>query len=107
MRLHRCFLTVLACLALAAPAAASARPVEQFLDDPATCDSVCEQQVLASRGTGAPTEPAVVTSDAPSLPSPDSGLDTISIVLGAAGAAAVMALVAPALSRRRLRTARP
>ena len=52
MRLHRSLLAVLACLALAAPAAASARPVEQFLDDPARCDSVCEQEVLACIARG-------------------------------------------------------
>jgi len=119
MRFRRSLLTVLACLAVAAPAA-SARPVEQFLDPSSSCEaqwvavyhtpapSSCEQQVLASRSSGAPAAAAAETSHSPSLPSPDGGFDVGSAVAGA-GAAAVMALLiwsVPVLTRRRVRTAR-
>jgi hypothetical protein len=109
---------VLALLALAAPVA-SARPVEQFLDPDTACErqwvstygtpapSSCEDQVLASRGSGGPAE--VTASAAPSLPSTDSGFDWGAAAAGAgvAGALALAGWSVLALSRRRVRTARP
>jgi hypothetical protein len=112
-------IATLACLALAVPAA-SARPVEQFLDPATSCEqqwvaayhtpapAACEQQVLASRGTGSPAEPSAAASAAPSLPSTDSGFDWGAAAIGA-GAAGVIALFGWSVlmvSRRRVRTAR-
>jgi hypothetical protein len=110
---------VLAFLALAAPAA-SARPVEQFLEPATSCEeqwaaayhtsapSSCEEQALASRGSGAPAEATVTADAAPSLPSPDAGFDwgAAAIGAGAAGAIALAGWSVLALSRRRVRTAR-
>jgi hypothetical protein len=112
-------LALIACLALAAPVA-SARPVEQFLEPETACEqqwaraygtpapASCEQQVLASRGTGSPAEPAVAASDAPSVPSTDSGFDwgAAAAGAGAAGALALVGWSVLAVSHRRVRTAR-
>lgn len=88
----------LAALALASPTAMAA-PI----------DSLSEEQVLASRGTGAPSEPAAAVSDSPRAEAPDSGFDWGSAAIGAAALAALLAagtLVAMALDRRsRVRTA--
>jgi hypothetical protein len=110
---------VLAFLALAAPAA-TARPVEQYLDPATACEqqwvstygtpapSSCEEQVLASRGAGAPAEGTATASAVPSLPSTEPGFDwgAAAIGAGAAGAIALGSWSVLTLSRRRVRTAR-
>ena len=108
---------VLAFLALAAPAA-SARPVEQFLEPATSCEqqwvaayhtsapSSCEEQALASRGLGAPAEATVTGDAAPSLPLTDSGFDWGAAAVGAGAALALGGWSVLALSRRRVRTAR-
>ena len=110
---------VLAFFALAVPAA-SARPVEQYLDPATSCEqqwvgtygtpapSSCEEQVLASRGTGAPAEATATASPAASLPSTDSGFDwgAAAIGAGAAGLAALAGWSVLVMSRRRVRTVR-
>jgi hypothetical protein len=111
--------TLLAFVALMAPAA-SARPVEEFLDPATACErqwvatyhtpspSSCEEQVLASRGTGAPSGQTAAAIDAPSLPSTDAGFDwgAAGAGAGAAGTVALVGWSVLALSRRRVRTAR-
>jgi hypothetical protein len=111
---------VLACLALAVPAA-SARPVEQYLDPATSCEQQwvaaygapaprdCVEQMLASRGSGAPEGSEVGTSGAPSLPSADEGFDwgAAAIGAGAAGLIAFAGWSVLTVSRRHVRTARP
>jgi hypothetical protein len=127
-----------AVLALAAPTAL-ARPAEQNVDPPSSCEAQwarqyhrqaphqCEQQVLASRGTGAPVgtteattfpglaaqaRAATASLDTP-RPAPvnvsDPGFEWASAAIGAAVAAgliALIALAAPAVrTRRGVRTA--
>ena len=69
----------------------------------------CVEQALASRGTGAPTQPTAAVADASRADSPDSGFDWGSAAIGAAVAACLFAactLTAMTLGRRgRLRTA--
>jgi hypothetical protein len=69
----------------------------------------CEEQALASRGTGAPSQSTAAVADAPRAEAPDSGFDWGSAAIGAAALAALLAagtLVAMALDRRnRVRTA--
>jgi hypothetical protein len=114
-------LALLACLALAAPAA-SARPVEEFLEPSSSCETTwaaayetgapsgCEEQVLASRGTGAPAQPAAAAGGSAVARSTAAGFDWGSAAIGAAGGAGAIALlsvgVMPMLSRRRVRPAR-
>ena len=66
------------------------------------------EQALASRGTGAPTQPTAAVADASRADSPDSGFDWGSAAIGAAVAACLFAagtLTAMTLGRRgRLRT---
>lgn len=110
----------IACLALAAPSA-PASAVDQRSEPSSSCEVQweatyhtkaprgCEDQVLASRSTGAPTGPATATNDAPSVTSTDSGFDWGAAAVGAAGAAGLIALftfATPARLRRRVRTAR-
>jgi hypothetical protein len=110
---------VLVFLALAVPAA-SARPVEQYLDPATACQqqwvgtygtaapSSCEEQVLASRGAGAPAEGTATANAVPSLPSTDSGFDwgAAAIGAGAAGLIAFAGWSVLVMSRRRVRTVR-
>ena len=112
----------LAALMLALTAAtATARPAEQLLEPASACEQQwiaaygaealgsCEQQALASRGTGSPTASTVSVSDAPRVDAPDSGFDWGSAAIGAAAVAGLFAvgtLGAMALDRRgRVRTA--
>jgi hypothetical protein len=134
----RSLAAAVAVLALAAPTA-PARPAEQYVDPPSSCEAQwsrqydrqahhqCEQQVLASRGTGAPAgtteattfpglaaqaRAATASLDTP-RPAPVSvserGFEWASAAIGAAVAAgliALIALAAPAVrTRRRVRTA--
>jgi hypothetical protein len=92
----------LTALALTAPAAAQARPA---LDPAGKPVSEQEQQVLASRGQGAPE----VAQQAPQVVSVDSGFDWASAALGAGGGLAIVALGAlgiGATGHGRMRTAR-
>jgi hypothetical protein len=71
--------------------------------------SPCEEQALASRGTGSPNLATAPLSDAPRADAPDSGFDWGSAAIGAAAVAGLFALGtlgAMALDRRsRVRTA--
>jgi hypothetical protein len=109
---------LLACLALAVPAA-SARPAEEFLEPSSPCDGTwaavyhaevagaCEHQVLPSRGTGAPAPPAIAASGSAVTRPTASGFDWDSAGIGAAVAIALLSVAAmPMLSRRRVRPAR-
>jgi hypothetical protein len=140
-RLACSFAASMAALALAAPSA-PARPIEQFLDSVGSHDALvscetqvvnlrvparvpvqssCEDQAVASRGTGAPapakpteadTFPGLAAEvrDVPRVESADAGFDWASAAIGAATAAGLLALAslaALATSRRsRLRAAR-
>jgi hypothetical protein len=136
-RLARPLAGCAAAVALAAPSAA-ARPVEQFIDPPSPCETQwiadyqlldlgsqaprsCEEQVAASRGSGAPAPAKPTAADTfpglaatargvPRVESADAGFDWASAAIGAATAAGLVgfaSLAARATSRRsRLRTAR-
>ena len=93
---------VLTALVLAAPTAAQARPTEpgwRALNEQ-------EQQVLASRGQGAPD---MISQPAPSVVSDDPGFDWTAAALGAGGGIAIATLAGfglGAAGQRRVRTVR-
>ena len=95
-------------LGLTALALASASAPAQALD-PGVVMTPEEQQVIASRGIG-PRTPPVAAGVAPRVQPAHAGFDWVAAGLGAAGAAAFIALVslgAPALGgRRSVRTVR-
>jgi hypothetical protein len=102
MRLHRRFqqslAAALAAVALAAPSAL-ATPAYNYH---ATEGTTLEEQVLGSRGVGAPRSldqipPAVQTTDA--------GFDWGAAALGAAAAAGIIALISLSAPRLRVRIA--
>lgn len=96
-------------LGLTALALASASAPAQALD-PGVVMTPEEQQVIASRGIGPRTPPVDAADVAPRVQQADAGFDWVAAGIGAAGAAAFIALVslgAPALGgRRSVRTVR-
>ena len=113
-RTSKSLAAAVACLALAAPAAFAAPPTVSpaagspwgsSKPAPIAWERLSEEQVLASRGKGAPRPPVASTA-----PAAEPGFDWTAAAIGAGAAAiliVVVALVTPAIGTRlRVRTAR-
>lgn len=106
MRLHRRFqqslAAALAALALAAPSAL-ATPAYNYH---ATEGTSAEEQYLSSHGVGAPGLLDQTPPAAPAARATDAGFDWGAAAIGAAAAAAIIALISLGAPRLRVRTAR-
>ena len=101
-RFHRSLAAALAALALATPSA-----LAQSGDDAGAPKlTPLEEQYLNSHGIGAPRPVEPPRSATPAVRSTDAGFDWGAAAIGAAAAAAIIALISLGAPRLRVRTAR-